>query len=93
MGNTLNNLENTLCIRLVFSDHADYNTYMRNAINNNKENKMSFASIAAIIFISADSPFVRSMMIMDLLRKNNLANSPQNNKSVQQCLDNMSACL
>ena len=53
---------------------------------------MSFAQIAAIIFDKTDSQFVRSMMIMDMLRKNNLENSPQNNKSVQQLLDNMSAC-
>lgn len=50
---------------------------------------MSLASIAAIVFVSSDSAFVRSLKIMDVLRENGFANSVENNRKVQELLDNM----
>jgi len=57
--------------------------------NNNKENKMSFTQIAAKINESSSSAFVRSLMIMDELKKNGFANSSENNKIVQAELDKL----
>jgi hypothetical protein len=57
--------------------------------NNNKENKMTISEIATKINSASSSAFVRSMMIMDELKKNGLANSPQNNKIVQAELDKL----
>ena len=50
---------------------------------------MSFTQIAAKINESSSSAFVLSLMIMDELKKNGLANSPENNKLVQIELDKL----
>ena len=54
---------------------------------------MTISEIATKINSSSSSAFVRSLMIMDELKKNGFANSVENNKIVQSMLDNMQACL
>lgn len=54
---------------------------------------MSIASIAAMVFVSSESAFVRSLKIMDVLRENGFANSPENNRKVQELIDNMQRSL
>jgi len=54
---------------------------------------MSIASIAALVFVSTESPTIRAFKIMDVLREHGLANSLENNRKVQELIDNMQRSL
>jgi len=50
---------------------------------------MTISEIATKINSASSSAFVRSLMIMDELKKNGFENSPENNKIVQAELDKL----